>query len=221
MRLAAAARITGVKRFIFISTAKIFGEGADGPYRESSPANPGDAYSLSKWQAEQQLLQQGVGSAMEVVILRPPLVYGIDAGANFARLLQLARLPVPLPFAGIDNQRAMIGIDNLVDLIKLCISSPQAAERAWLCADDRVYSLASIITIIRRSLKMEPKLFRLPFAVQQIIKAMLGTGMAARLYGDFALDCSATRQHLDWSPPYSMEQILRAQLHQEALSNQT
>lgn len=220
LRIAAAARIAGVKRFIFMSTAKIFGEGANGPYDELSPANPGDVYSLSKWQAEQQLLQLSAGSEMEVVILRPPLVYGIGAKANFARLLQIARLPVPLPFAGIDNRRAMIGIDNLVDLIKLCILSPKAAGRAWLCADDRMYSLSSVFTIIRRSFEMEPKLFRLPFALQQIIKTMLGPGVSARLYGDFALDCSATRQHLDWLPPYSMEQILRAQLDQKTVSKQ-
>ena len=116
LRLAAAARAAGVKRFIFLSSAKVFGEGGSAIYSETTAPNPHDAYAQSKWQAE-QLLRERFASTLEIVILRPPLVYGRDAKANFASLMRLARLPMPLPLAGIENRRALIGIDNLVDLI--------------------------------------------------------------------------------------------------------
>lgn len=212
LRLAAAARAAGVKRFIFLSSAKVFGEGGDVIYSDKTIPNPSDAYAQSKWQAEQLLVEQNAGSPMEIVILRPPLVYGLGAGANFARLLQLARTPLPLPFASIQNRRALIGLDNLLDLIALCLTKPEAANHTWSCTDAEIYALPDIIAAIRRALDRDAHLFSLPRPLFSALRTVVGPAVSMRLFGDFHLDCSRTYRELGWTPPYSMEQILRAQL---------
>jgi UDP-glucose 4-epimerase len=210
LQLARAALTVGVRRFIFISTAKVFGEGEDGPYRPDSNANPQDAYALSKWQAEQSLQQLVADTAMELVIIRPPLVYGTAAGANFARLRRLAQLPLPLPIQSIHNRRDMIGIDNLIDLIALCTRAPAAAKAIWLCSDGAAYSLADVLRTLRRTLKMPPLLFSIPpHWVEKIAEMGLGSAAAQRLLGNFELDITKTRERLQWSPPFSMQTILQ------------
>ena len=208
LRLADAARAAGVKRFIFLSSAKVFGEGGAAIYSEATTPAPQDAYAQSKWQAEQLLIEQ-FAETMELVILRPPLVYGRDAKANFANLIQLAKLPIPLPFAGIENRRALIGLDNLVDLITLCLTHPGAAGKTLLCADAKHYSLPDMIAAIRRALNRDPNLFRLPKPVLTVLETMVGASAAARLFGDFQMNCSGNYTALDWTPPFSMEEILR------------
>jgi len=208
LRLAAAARAAGVKRFIFLSSVKVFGEGGAAIYNELSQPTPRDAYAESKWQAE-QLLTERFAQTMELVILRPPMVYGRAAKANFANLMRLAQLPIPLPFAGIDNRRALIGLDNLIDLIALCLTSPDAAGKTLLCADAKLYSLPDIITAIRHALNRDSHLFRLPKPVLRVFEALLGSSASTRLFGDFQVDCSNTCAALGWTPPFSMEQILR------------
>lgn len=208
LHLAAAARRAGVRRFIFMSSAKVFGEGGDSVYRATSAPAPQDAYAESKWQAEQLLLERHAHD-MDIVILRPPLIYSRDAKANFASLMRLASLSIPLPFAGIDNRRAMIGLDNLVDLIVLCLTHPAAAGKTLPCADARHYSLADTVSAIRRASNREPQLFRLPLPLLAAIKRLLGERITARLFGDFRMDCSSTFALLDWQPRFTMEQILR------------
>lgn len=208
LRLAAAASAAGVKRFIFISSAKVLGEGGGAIYCETTPPAPQDAYAESKWQAEQLLVEQ-FARTMEIVILRPPLVYGREATANFASLMRLAQLPLPLPFAGIQNRRALIGIDNLVDLIAVCLTSSGAVGETWLCADRPLYSLGDIVTAIRRARDRKPQLFRLPQPLFAAAKTLLGPSKSTRLFGDFQMDCSKTYSKLSWTPPFSMEQILR------------
>lgn len=211
LHLAAAAQAAGVKRFIFLSTAKVLGDGGEILYCHSSHPHPIDAYAQSKWEAEQQLLRQ-FSQTMEIVILRPPLVYGRKAKANFASLMKLAKLPIPLPLAGIDNRRAMIGIDNLIDLIMLCLTSPTAAGKALLCADSRLYSLPDIVISIRRSLNRDPNLFRLPLPLFIALKQLLGKSIEQRLFGDFKMDCRESFETLNWTPPLTMDQILRGDI---------
>lgn len=210
VHLAQAALAAGVRRFIFISTAKVLGEGEDGPYHFDSQANPQDSYAVSKWQAEQGLRQLVAGTAMELVVIRPPLVYGPDAGANFARLRRLARLPLPLPIKGIHNRRDMIGIDNLIDLIALCTHARAAADGSWLCADDASYSLAEVVCTLRCAMNMRPLLFFMPPRwITKIAEMGLGRAAAARLFGNFELDTNRTRELLQWSPPLSMQTIMQ------------
>ncbi|HET8710444.1 MAG TPA: NAD-dependent epimerase/dehydratase family protein [Spongiibacteraceae bacterium] len=208
LRLAAAAHAAGVKRFIFLSSAKVFGEGGDVTYCDSTEPAPQDAYAQSKWQAEQLLMEQ-FSDRMDIIILRPPLVYGNNAKANFGALMRLARLPLPLPLAGIDNRRALIGIDNLIDLIERCLTHPNAANKTLLCADAELYSLPSIVTAIRRADNRRANLFHLPQPLLKLVAMLLGKARSSRLLGDFRMDCSTTYELLDWQPPFTMEQILR------------
>jgi UDP-glucose 4-epimerase len=209
LRLAKAALAAGVRRFIFLSTAKVFGEGEDGPYSSLSQARPQDAYGQSKWEAEQGLRLLTDGTPMELVIIRPPLVYGPGVSANFARLIQLATLPLPLPLANIGNRRDMIGIDNLVDLIAVCIDSPAAAGQVLLCSDGAPYSLGDVIANIRRAQGKRANLFGLPAKwVSTASAAALGPAAARRLFGNFELDISATCAALEWRPQLDMATIL-------------
>lgn len=214
--LANAARAAGVKRFIFLSSAKVFGEGGAIVYDLNSIPAPHDPYAKSKWDAERQLHEQHANSAMEIVILRPPMVYAGSAKANFARLLQLARLPVPLPFAGIHNRRTMIGLRNLVDLIDVCLTHPCAAGQTFLCGDAEAYSLADVIRAIRAAHDRKPWLFKMPSSGLHFVKKLLGKSASARLFDNFEMDCGHTRATLNWTPPFSMEQILRADFQDAA-----
>lgn len=214
--LAAAAQRAGVKRFIFLSSAKVFGEGGDTIYRAASVPAPQDAYAQSKWQAEQRLREQNASAHMELVILRPPLVYALEAKANFAQLVSLARLPIPLPFAGIENQRALIGLDNLIDLISICLTNPSAPGKTLLCADAHHYSLPDLLTNIRRALDRAPNLFRIPKPALSTLAIMLGASKSERLFGSFQLDCRATHAALNWTPPLTMEQVLRGRRNSTA-----
>lgn len=208
-RLARAARSAGVGRFIFLSSAKVLGEGGDGPYTAHSPAHPHDAYADSKWQAEQALLEQAAGGGMDVTIIRPPLVYGPGVGANFARLVRLAGLPLPLPFAAIDNRRDLIGIDNLVDLIATCLDHPGARNATLLCSDGQPYSLADLITHIRAALGRPRWLFSVPApCIVAPARAAMGQAAASRLFGDFELNIDGTREALAWQPPFAMPAML-------------
>lgn len=210
LNLAQAALAAGVRRFVFISTVKIHGEGEHGPYSRDSVASPQDAYAISKWEAEQGLRQLLSGTPMELVVIRPPLVYGAGAGANFARLQQLAKLPLPLPIKTIDNRRDMIGIDNLVDFIALCVHTPAAAGGTWLCSDGAAYSLPEVVATLRRAMHMPPMLFSAPAQwIARSTALALGMPAAQRLFGNFEVDITATRTQLQWSPPHSMLAIMQ------------
>lgn len=209
VQLARAAQAAGVRRFIFVSTAKVLGEGADGPYSARSQASPQDAYSRSKWQAEQALHALAAGGTMEIAIVRPPLVYGPYVGANFARLVKLASLPLPLPLASIDNRRDLIGIDNLVDLLIVCADHPGARNATLLCSDGHPYSLGELVAQIRAALGRPRWLFPAPPAlVGGLANAALGPAAAERLFGNFELDIAATRATLGWQPPLPMAAML-------------
>lgn len=199
-RLARQAAAAGVRRFVFLSTAKVFGEGGDAIYGASTQANPQDPYARSKWQAEQALLETAAGTDMEVVIIRPPLVYGPGVGANFQRLWRLAALPAPLPLAAVANRRDMISIDNLIDVITLSLTAP-VAGRVLLCSDGDPCSTAEIVARIRAVLGRPRWLFPLPPA---LLRAALGARVGARLLGSFELDITASRQLLGWSPRHRM-----------------
>lgn len=210
VRLADAARAAGVRRFIFLSTAKVFGEGEDGPYTPDSPPRPQDAYATSKWQAEQALGELAATGAMSATIVRPPLVYGPGVGANFARLASLARLPVPLPLAAVHNRRDLIALGNLIDLLALCLEHPAAANATLLCSDGHPYSLAELITHLRTAQGRPRRLFPLPSAwVEGLAGLALGAAGSRRLFGNFELDISATRTRLGWQPPLDMTTALR------------
>ena len=208
VRLATAAEKAGVKRFIFISSAKVFGEGGACAYTSASPSCPMDSYARSKWRAEQQLVELAQESAMELVIIRPPLVYGPNAKANFGLLQRLAALPFPLPLASMRNQRDLIGIDNLIDLIEICIQHPVAAGGTWLCADSAPYSIADIVMSLRQAANRKPALFHCPeIILRTAVNVTLGKTHAEKVFGDFRVDCSNTHMLLNWQPQRTMKDI--------------
>ncbi len=206
--IARASALAGVKRFIYLSTAKVFGEGGE-LYGPDTALQPMDLYAQSKWAAEQRVRKQGLDFDMDVVVIRPPLIYGAEAKGNFAKLQRLAASPLPLPIASLNNRRDMIALPNLLELIETCLSHPAAAGGVWLCADAQPYTLAEIISALRVIRGRSPAVFRgHENSVKWLINQLIGREAANKLLGDFRVDCSATVRTLGWSPKYLMSQAL-------------
>ncbi len=210
--LALAARASKVKRFVFISTVKVNGENtlAGEKFCADDEPAPDDDYARSKCQAEQSLQSIFQGSTTELVIIRPPLVYGPGVGANFARLLKLAKLPLPLPFLAINNRRDMVSVLNLCDFIMLCCQHPAAPGRVWMVADAHAYSLPEMIKAIRLLNGRSPRLFYFPVSLMRLLLAMLNkSGLSSRLFDGLEVDSSPAEKILGWTPPYTLSQTLR------------
>ena len=214
-RLAKAAAQCGVKRFIFLSTIKVNGEETlkGKAFSATDTPAPQDAYGESKLQAELVLKKLSASSNMELVIIRPPLVYGSGVKANFLRLVDLAEGGMPLPFAGLSNCRDMVSVDNLCDLMAYCIDSPQAAGGIFLVSDGIAYSTADIIKTVRSILGLPHRLFYFPPSLLKVGLASVGKkAMDERLFGSLQIDMSATVETLGWSPKYTLEQTLKKML---------
>jgi len=211
LNLARQAARSGVKRFVFISTVKVNGEGCDAPYRETDAAAPEDAYAISKWEAEQGLRQIERETGMEVVILRPPLVYGPGVKANFQRLLQVVRRGWPLPLGAIRNRRSLLYLGNFVDAIRLCVEHPAAAGQTFLLDDGEPVSTPELIRALARAMGRPARLLVIPVGMLEFAGALLGKRAAvARLTGSLWVDGSVIRTRLGWVPPYTLEQGLAA-----------
>ena len=211
LNLARQAAQSGVKRFVFISTIKVNGEGRDAPYRETDAAAPEDPYAISKWEAEQGLRQIERETGMEVVILRPPLVYGPGVKANFQRLLQVVRRGWPLPLGAIQNRRSLLYLGNFVDAIRLCVEHPAAAGQTFLLDDGEPVSTPELIRALARAMGRPARLLAVPVGVLEFAGALLGRRAAvARLTGSLWVDSSAIRTRLGWTPPFSMAAGLAA-----------
>lgn len=208
LMLARAAQRAGVKRFVFLSTAKIYGEGCAVAYREASTPAPEGAYAQSKYCAEQGLRELAATTAMEITILRPPLVYGLGVGGNFQQLWRLANSPWPLPLAALNNRRAMIALDNLLEIAALCCEDKRAANQTFNVADALPYTLGDIVGAQRQALGHRKKLWRFPPALLRIlIRWWRGPDDVQRLLGDFQLDIAAVRATLGWAPRWDMVDI--------------
>lgn len=196
----------GIKRFVFISTVKVLGEGCNQLYRADDPAEPTDAYAISKWEAEQSLKQIAAETGMEVVILRPPLVYGPGVKGNFLRLLQTVERRTPLPFGAIQNRRSLIYLGNLVDVIRLCLTHPSAAGKIFMVSDGDDISTPELIRRMATALGHRAFLFPVPATWMKCVANMLGRKSAVdRLVGSLAVDIGPIQADLGWSPPYSMQ----------------
>lgn len=215
VRLAEAAAQSGVKRFIFLSSIKVNGEETrhgENFSAQDAPA-PHGAYGKSKLQAELALKKISDQTDMALVIIRPPLIYGPQVKANFLRLVELAQAATPLPFAGINNYRDMVSVDNLCDLIAHCVQSPQAAGGTFLVSDGKAYSTADIVKAVRSISGRPHRLFYCPPGLITIALTLVGKkAMADRLFGSLQIDMSATVEALDWSPSYTLEQTLKKML---------
>lgn len=209
LRLAEQAAAAGVERLIFLSTVKVNGDGASctgHAYMSGDQPRPECGYGESKHQAELGLRAIANSSAMDVVILRPPLVYGPGVGGNFKSLLKLANTGLPLPFGSVDNQRSMIFSGNLVDLIISCIDHPAAANQTFLVGDDRDVSTAELLALMRSSMQRPRRLLPVPPFLFKCVGKLLGrTDVVDRLFGSLQVDTAVTQSTLDWKPPHSIE----------------
>jgi len=211
LNLARQAAQAGVKRFVFISTIKVNGEGRDAPYREADSEAPEDAYAISKWEAEQGLRQIERETGLVVVILRPPLVYGPGVKANFQRLLRTVARGWPLPLGAIRNRRSLLYLGNFVDAIRVCVEHPAAAGQTFLLDDGEPISTPELIRAVAQAMGQPARLLTVPVGVLEFAGALLGKRAAvARLTGSLCVDSSAIRARLGWTPPFSMEAGLAA-----------
>lgn len=206
LNLARQAAEAGVCRFVFVSTIKVNGEGRDTPYTESDLASPQNPYAISKWEAEQGLRDIAARTGMEMVILRPPLVYGPGVRGNFLRLMHLIDKGWVLPLGGVTNRRSLIYLGNLVDAIIACLAHPGASNKTFLLSDDEDVSTPELIRRLAAALHRPARLVPISPALLQIAGATLGKRQAVdRLLGSLTIDGNAYRSGLSWSPPISME----------------
>jgi nucleoside-diphosphate-sugar epimerase len=206
--LARGAAQAGVRRLVYMSSVKAMGD-ATPPgqlLRADDCPRPGDAYGRAKLATERALMQVAAATGLELVILRPPLVYGPGVGGNFRALVHLSGSVLPLPFAGIDNRRSLIFLDNLVDLAAAAALHPAAAGLALLAADGAGLSTPALIRILARGQGRVARLFALPDAVFAALRRLPGLGPAvSRLTLSLAVDDGTTRALLGWTPPVAAE----------------
>lgn len=213
LNLASQAAKSGVKRFFFISSVKVNGESTlpHSPFKEDDISNPQDAYGISKHEAERGLLEIAHETGMEVVIIRPPLVYGAGVKANFASMIKAVNSGLPMPFGAIHNQRSLIYVGNLVDFILKCVSHPAAANQIFLVSDGVDVSTTALLQACAKALDVKPRLIPVPQKILALVFKLLGRkNLAQRLCGNLQVDISKARQLLDWTPPYSMDEGLKA-----------
>lgn len=208
--LAAEAARAGVRRFVFVSSIGVNGASSGAhPFAEEAVVAPHSDYALSKWEAEQALQEHAHSSGMEVTILRPPLVYGCDAPGNFARLLRLVALGLPLPFASVHNKRSMIALENLVTLIEACMSHPKAANELFLASDGDDFSIGEIIRLLAQGMGREAHLWPVPVRWLSAGASLLGrTSQYVQLCESLQVDASKSRRLLEWQPCVSAQDAL-------------
>lgn len=209
-QLAAQAAARGVRRFVFLSSIKVNGEStAEQPFRAADAPAPRDAYGRSKLAAETSLLQVAAESSLEAVIVRPPLVYGPRAGANFARLVGLVKRGVPLPLGAVDNRRSFLGVGNLVSLIGRLLVHPAAVGRVWLASDGVDLSTPEFVRRIAGALGRPARLVPVPPAMLVLGARMLGLAQPMRrLTESLQLDMGPVLRELGWRPPFSVDEGL-------------
>jgi len=212
-RLAGEASKAGVRRFIYLSSIKVNGEmtGRNEKERkirfsEVDIPDPQDLYAISKWEAEQALQAISQETGMELVIIRPPLVYGPGAKENFLRVLRWLDKGMPLPLGAINNKRSLVALDNLVDLIITCIDNPAAANQTFLVADGEDVSTTELVRRLGRVLGKPARLLPVP---EQLLKFSLNvigkSDLSQRLCGSLQVDISKTKNMLGWEPPVSLD----------------
>lgn len=210
LAVAAAASGQGVGRFIYLSSIGVNGIENQRPLREDDAPAPCEAYARSKLEAEQSLAELCAARTMELVVLRPPLVYGNGAPGNFSRLLRAVENGRWLPLGMVDNRRSLIGIENLVQVIEICSTHAMAADQLFLVADGEDVSTAHLIKMIAEALGKPARLLPVPVFMLKLAGMLLGkSGEVNRVCGSLQVDSSKARQALDWVPRVTMRQGLR------------
>ncbi len=210
LRLAEAAALAGVRRFVFLSSVKVLGDSSpDGPLTEASAARPQDPYGVSKRETEVGLAQLAKETDMKMVILRSPLVYGPGVKGNFRSLLRLVDRGLPLPLGSIANRRSLLYLGNLVDAIGLCLSHPAAAGRTYLLRDGEDLSTPDLVRRLGAALGRKGLLVPVPRAILKSAASCIGRRAdAERLLGSLTVDDRPIRQEMNWNPPFTVDEGL-------------
>lgn len=212
LNLARQAAEAGVRRFIYLSSIKVNGEQtlSGQPFTVQDVPAPLDPYSISKYEAEEGLRKLAQKTGMEVVIIRPPLVYGAGVKANFLNMMRWLHKGVPLPLGAIDNRRSLVALDNLVDLIITCLDHPQAANQTFLVSDGEDLSTTELLRRMGLALGRPARLLPVPVSLLTAGAALLGRrDMAQRLCGSLQVDISKAQTLLGWKPPINVDEGLR------------
>lgn len=210
-RLARTASSAGVRRLVYVSSIKVNGEHThESSFTEADRPNPQDAYGLSKWEAEQALLKISAETGLEVVIVRPPLVYGPGVGGNFLRMMDWVNRGFPLPLASIRNSRSLIYLGNLVNALVTCVTHARAAGNIFLVNDGEDVSTPELIRRLARAMERRPRLVPFPSVLLRIAGMLTSKSAEVdRLLSSLRADSSKIRRELQWIPPFSMAQGLQ------------
>jgi UDP-glucose 4-epimerase len=209
LTLARQASAAGVKRFIFLSSIKVLGdvESQRQPFDHSQQPRPNDPYGISKFEAELGLFEIAKETGMEVVVIRPPLVYGPGVKANFRQLIGLMSKQLPLPLGSVRNKRSMVALPNLIDLIICCISHPAAVNQTFMVSDNDDLSTPELMKAISNALGKKALLFPVPVSLLRLIGQVTGkSAVIDRLCGSLQVDITNTLTALNWKPPVSVSQ---------------
>lgn len=212
LKLARQAAAAGVGRFVFISSIKVNGEQTplDACFMADDVPAPEDPYGISKWEAEQGLRELASETGMEVVIIRPPLIYGPGVKGNFASMIKLVGRGLPLPLGAVHNKRSLVALDNLVDLIITCIDHPGAANETFLVSDGEDLSTTQLLQGVAEAMGKPSRLIPVPASLLQFGATLLGKkAVAQRLLGSLQADISHTQKCLNWTPPLTVKQGLQ------------
>ena len=210
LKLAQQAVQAGVRRLVFLSSIGVNGNVTMHPFKETDTPRPADFYAISKYEAEQALLDLASCSSLEVVIIRPPLVYGPNAPGNFGKLLRLVKKGIPLPLGAINNKRSFVALNNLVDLIVTCINHPAAANQTFLAGDGEDLSTTELLSRLGEVLGIPARLVPVPVGLLNFAASLLAKkDIAQKLCGSLQVDISKARELLGWEPPLSVEKGLR------------
>lgn len=210
LNLARQAVQAGVQYFIFISSIGVNGNQNTHPFTENDTTNPVEDYAVSKLEAEQGLQKIASASTMEVVIIRPPLVYGPNAPGNFSKLMHWIQVGIPLPLGAIHNKRSLVALDNLVSFIIHCIDHPKAANEVFLISDDEDISTTELLRLVAKALGKKPRLISVPVGLMEFAAKLVGKeSVTNRLFGSLQVDSSKARNLLGWRPVVTMEEQLK------------
>lgn len=211
-QLAMQASQSGVKRLVFISSIKVNGEETpiDRPFQASDPANPVDEYGISKLHAEQALLRVSQETGLEIVIIRPPLIYGPGVKGNFQTMMRWLSRSIPLPLGGIENLRSLVALDNLVDLVATSAFHPMAAGQTFLASDGEDISTPELLRRAATAMNRNAILLPVPQNLLETLASFSGRGaMMQRLTGSLRVDNRHAVDRLGWTPPLSVAEGLR------------
>ncbi len=212
LNLARQAVNSGVRRFIFISSIKVNGETTTPgvPFSADDQPAPADAYGISKLEAEDALRILAAETGLEVVIIRPPIVYGPGVKANFNAMLCCINRAIPLPFGAIHNRRSLLALDNLVDLISVCVDHPVAVNQTFLASDGEDLSTTDLLRRMANALGKKCYLLPIPLVIIKLVAELVGRKiLVQKLCDSLQVDMSKTCELLSWVPPVSVDEALR------------